>query len=202
MGEGTLIVGLGNPGPRYANNRHNFGFMVVDAFASQIGAPDWSEKFQGQFVRGRFRGQRIDLIKPMTYMNLSGHSVSAAAHFFRVPVENIIVVHDELDLPFGKLRIKKAGGTGGHRGIESVKQQLGNAGFIRLRMGIGRPLPSDAGNDTDITNYVLDNFSIKERTSLINVIDQGTEALQRVIQSGTTAAMNEFNKRGGETHEP
>ncbi len=202
MENGILVVGLGNPGPEYAGNRHNFGFMVLDALAWHIDAPSFQEKFKGLFARGRHGGRRVDLLKPMTFMNLSGRSVAKAAGFFQIAVENIIVIHDELDLPFGTLRLKKGGGTGGHKGIASIKENLGSADFTRVRMGIGRPIPEDPRHDIDITNYVLRNFESKDVPSLTNVIEYGVKAVERVVQNGIRVAMNEFNKRGGGSDEP
>ncbi|MCP4601837.1 MAG: aminoacyl-tRNA hydrolase [Proteobacteria bacterium] len=200
MKEGTLVVGLGNPGPQYANTRHNLGFMVIDALAAQIDAKNWIKTFSGLLCRAHINGQRLDLLKPMTFMNLSGQSVSRVAHFYRIGVANIILVHDDLDLPFKRLQIKKGGGTGGHKGIESVKQELGSAGFTRIRMGIGRPSRDDKDFESS-TKFVLSNFSVEEEKLLTNVIDRGVKAVECVARNGITIAMNEFNKRGGEPDE-
>lgn len=201
MAAELLAVGLGNPGPRYQGNRHNFGFMVVDALASKRGEPSWQHKFGGLHCRARVAGRHVNLLKPQTYMNLSGESVSRAAAFYKINPSEVIVIYDDLDLPFGNLRIRRGGGTGGHNGIESVIEELGKPGFVRVRMGIGRPLRNEDTHATDVTNYVLADFSTEERKSLTNVIDRGAKAVERVIRSGVTAAMNQFNKRGGEADE-
>ena len=201
MEESLLIVGLGNPGEQYSKNRHNFGFMVLDELKEQIRAPSWKKKFHGLFCRGRLDNQRLDLLKPMTFMNNSGRSVAETARFYQTGPDNIIVVHDELDFPFGTVRLKKGGGAGGHKGIVSVKKELGDAGFIRVRMGIGRPDNDDSEEIVDAADYVLTDFSFEEKKRLINVIDRGVDAVERVVRNGVIAAMNEFNKSGGERDE-
>ena len=190
-----LIVGLGNPGQRYADSRHNFGFMVLDGLASMSGILDWQEKFNGQFIRGNIGNRRLCLLKPMTFMNLSGQSVARAAGFYHFEMENIIVVHDELDLPFGTVRIKKGGGTAGHNGIASLKQELGDSGFTRVRMGIGREFSQAA------SKYVLDHFSTDEMQNLTDVIDKGVQAVESIVVQGVNEAMNVINIRGGKTNE-
>jgi PTH1 family peptidyl-tRNA hydrolase len=191
--DGLLVVGLGNPGPQYAKNRHNFGFLVLDEIASLGGCFGWQEKFSGQFARVQVNKTRLLLLKPMTYMNLSGRSVARAAQFHRINVEDIIVVHDDLDLPFDDIRIKKGGGTAGHKGIVSIAEELGDTGFVRIRMGIGRPVHGD------VTNYVLDNFSIQENATLVENVSRGAKVIDCIVSHGLTIAMNRFNKRGGKT---
>lgn len=145
-----LIVGLGNPGASYALNRHNIGFMAVDVLAD--GAA-WKSKHKGHIADMTLAGRRVLLLKPQTYMNLSGESVRACADFFKIPYDKIAVIYDELDLPPGTLRIKKAGGAGGHNGIKSMDQHLGTPDYWRLRCGIGHP-----GDKNAVSNYVLSNF--------------------------------------------
>ncbi len=193
MEDGVLVVGLGNPGPQYAKNRHNFGFLVLDEIASSAGSYGWQEKFSGKFARVNIDNTRLLLLKPMTYMNLSGRSVARAAHFHRINVENIIVVHDDLDLAFGDIRIKKGGGTAGHKGIASIAENLGDTGFLRVRMGIGRPVHGD------VINYVLENFSIEENSTLVENVIRGVKVVNCIVSCGITTAMNRFNKRGGKT---
>ena len=195
MEDTALVVGLGNPGPNYAKNRHNFGFLVLDELKSQTCASNWQKKFKGDFSQGRLQDRRIFLLKPMTFMNLSGQSTALAAQYYQISSENIIVIHDDLDLPFETVRVKYGGGTGGHKGIASIKQQLGTANFIRVRMGIGRPPHGNA------TNYVLDNFSSKETLTLMDVIAHGAEAVEYIVCRDVNTAMNKFNKRGGEGNE-
>ena len=190
-----LVVGLGNPGPTYANNRHNFGFLVLDALESSVNAQGWQSKFKGHFASGHLETKRLFLLKPMTFMNLSGNSVQDAAHFYQLEAEEIIVVHDELDLPFGTVRIKKGGGTAGHKGISSIAQALKSTDFIRVRMGIDRP-PSQ-----NLTNYVLDNFSTDEVRNLTDVIDNAVRTVESIAILGVQKAMNETNRRGGKTNE-
>ncbi|MBW2507411.1 MAG: aminoacyl-tRNA hydrolase, partial [Deltaproteobacteria bacterium] len=134
-----LIAGLGNPGPKYANNRHNVGFMVVDELRRRWGASAFRDKFKGEFTKVRVGSDEVVLLKPLTYMNLSGESVQAAMRFFKVPLEQVVCVHDELDLEFGVVRLKVGGGTAGHNGLRSMVQHCGGPGFVRCRVGIGRP---------------------------------------------------------------
>lgn len=151
-----LLVGLGNPGAKYANNRHNIGFMAVDEiFDRHEGpvAPAWREKFNGQFAEIRMDGEKILLLKPMTYMNNSGQSVAAAARFYKIPPERIVVFHDELDLPPKKVRVKQAGGAGGHNGLKSIDSHMGK-NYWRVRIGIGHP-----GDKDRVSGYVLSDFA-------------------------------------------
>jgi PTH1 family peptidyl-tRNA hydrolase len=191
--DGVLVVGLGNPGPQYAKNRHNYGFLVLDEIASLAGCFGWQQKFSGDYARVQFDNTRILLLKPMTYMNLSGRSVARAAHFHRINVSNIIVIHDDLDLPYDEIRIKKGGGTAGHKGLASIAQELGDTGFVRIRMGIGRPVHGD------VVNYVLDNFSIEENATLVENVSRGEKVVNCIVSRDLTTAMNRFNKRGGKT---
>jgi PTH1 family peptidyl-tRNA hydrolase len=184
-----LVVGLGNPGPRYASNRHNFGFMVVDELAGRSGPVSWREKFSGQLSRIRLGDVTYTLLKPMIYMNLSGRSVSRAAAFFGFDSKDIIVVHDELDLEPGTVRVKNGGGTAGHKGLASIKELLGDADFTRVRMGIGRPARGS------VTDYVLEDFSADERAGLGDILERGADAVQHIAALGVASAMNEFNRR-------
>ncbi len=192
---GALVVGLGNPGAEYARTRHNFGFFVIDELFGQAGGISWQEKFKGAFCRLRVDRLPVTLLKPMTYMNRSGSSVARAAQFFDYSPPQIIVVHDEVDLEFGTVRVKCGGGTAGHKGLISIKQQIGNAEFIRVRMGIGRPVHGD------VSDYVLSRFSTEQEIILMDIIGRGVNAVTHILTSGATAAMNEFNKRGGEANE-
>ncbi len=184
-----LVVGLGNPGPKYANNRHNFGFMVADELAGRVIVPSWREKFSGLLSKIQLGDRQFTLLKPLTYMNLSGRSVSRAVGFFGVDLSRIIVIHDELDLAFGTVRIKNGGGTAGHKGIASIKELLGDGGFIRVRMGIGRP------QHGSVSDYVLKDFTPDEAAGLEAVVKRGADAVQHIALEGVIPAMNEFNRR-------
>ena len=151
-----LIVGLGNPGPDYARNRHNIGFMAADAIVRRHRFSPWREKFSSEIADGEFASGRALVLKPMTYMNESGSSVAQAARFFKVPVENIVVLHDEIDLAPGKIRVKKGGGHAGHNGLRSIDDHLG-ADFVRVRIGVGRPADPE-----HVADYVLSDFSKAE----------------------------------------
>jgi PTH1 family peptidyl-tRNA hydrolase len=151
-----LIIGLGNPGKDYAKNRHNIGFMAVDEIANRYKFSAWSKKFRGLLAEGKIGEEKVFLLKPQTYMNLSGESAAECARFYKIPVENIIAIHDELDLPLAKLRVKRGGGNGGHNGLRSLDQYLGE-NYVRVRVGIGHPGDKDA-----VTQYVLENFKKEE----------------------------------------
>jgi PTH1 family peptidyl-tRNA hydrolase len=186
-----LVVGLGNPGPEHERNRHNVGFMAVEALRQSEGWPDFKPKFSGLWTRGELEGQSVAVLKPHTYMNLSGESVQPAAAFFRVPVSAIIVVHDELDLVWRDVRLKVGGGHAGHNGIRSIIQHVG-AAFARVRVGIGRPPPGFRGDGAD---WVLSNFDGIERAELPEVLKVAVSATRAVVTEGLAAAMNRFNTK-------
>lgn len=185
----VLIVGLGNPGPKYANNRHNVGFMVVDQLASDAGTTVSRAKFKGHYATATIGETPVALLKPMTFMNLSGQSVSPARTFFNVPVDRIFVVHDEIDLPFGTVRLKVGGGHAGHNGLRSIIAQLGGRDFVRLRVGVGRPAHGA------VANYVLSDFDREEREWLPDLIDRSAAALGLALAEGPRKAMNQVNTR-------
>lgn len=182
-----LVVGLGNPGPKYAANRHNIGFMLVDRLAARLSAGAFRDKFSGSFVR--ISSPDVVLLKPMTFMNLSGESVQQAMTFFKVELSDVIVVHDELDLAFAECRLKMNGGTAGHNGLKSMLQNCGGDGFARMRMGIGRP------RSGEVAGYVLSDFSSSERAELPDVLDHAALGVESVLSRGIQAAMNAFNTR-------
>lgn len=158
-----LIVGLGNPGDKYARNRHNIGFMAVDAMRDDDPSiPDFKSKFSGLYTEGRFGREKAGLLKPHTYMNESGRSVGAACKFFKIPPERVIVIHDELDLKPGEVKVKKGGGNAGHNGLKSIQAHLGTPDFWRVRVGIGHPRDFGGGRE-DVSNYVLSDFAKLER---------------------------------------
>ena len=187
-----LIVGLGNPEKKYAGNRHNVGFMTVDRLRDERGLPEWREKFSGVFSRGSALGDDVMLLKPMTFMNLSGDSVQPAAAFVKVDPAHVVVVHDELDLPFGDVRLKMGGGHAGHNGLRSIIQRLGSPEFLRVRVGIGRPPPGFRG---DVADYVLSDFDAAERAELPDVLARAISAVQAVVEKGPAAAQNVVNTR-------
>ena len=184
-----LVVGLGNPGPQYAGNRHNVGFMVMDLLAERWRAPLWKEKFQGLFTKTTVGGEDVVLLKPMTYMNLSGESVQKALRFFKTPLEEVVVVHDELDHAFGEVRIKIGGGTAGHNGLKSMVQHGGGKDFVRVRFGIGRP----RGGPVD--KYVLSDFPTDERAELPLLVERTADMTEAIVRGGTAKAMREFHRR-------
>lgn len=188
-----LVVGLGNPGPRYAWTRHNAGFLVIDAFAGGGGrVASFRPQFEGLYAETDLSGTRVGLLKPETFMNASGRSVRAAAAFFRVDPEALLVVHDELDLPFGELRLKSGGGDGGHRGIRSISAELGTPDYGRLRVGIGRP-PLDFQGD--IADFVLQAVAPEERVELASVLERASEVVESVVRDGLAQTMNRTNQR-------
>lgn len=152
-----LLVGLGNPGDKYEYNRHNIGFLAVDAIADTYGFPAYKKKFQGLMAEGHIEGEKVILLKPQTYMNNSGQSVGEAAKFYKIPLDRIAVFHDELDLGAGKIRTKKGGGNAGHNGLRSMDSHLNSNDYWRIRLGIGHP-----GDKAMVHNHVLSNFSKDE----------------------------------------
>ncbi|HEY6723065.1 MAG TPA: aminoacyl-tRNA hydrolase [Polyangiaceae bacterium] len=186
----TLVVGLGNPGPEYAGTRHNAGFLVVEHFAGP--GASWSRAHRGLLTTIEAGAERVRLLKPETFMNRSGESVADASAFFKLPAEAVVVVHDELDLPFGQLRLKQGGGHAGHNGLKSVASALGSSDFCRLRVGIGRPGPEFSGA---LPDFVLSGFAAEELRLLPDVLDEGSQALGLVIRLGLAAAMNQVNRR-------
>ena len=153
-----LLVGLGNPDDKYKDNRHNVGFMVMDQIASDNILPAFKSKFSGEITEGRIANQKVMLLKPLTYMNDSGVSVRKAADFYKIPPENIIVFHDELDIEPSRVKVKQGGGTGGHNGLKSIDAHLGDKNYWRVRMGIGHP-----GDKNRVSGYVLNDFSKEEQ---------------------------------------
>ena len=162
-----LIVGLGNPGSQYKNNRHNVGFMAVHAFVRRhFSAFSFSEKFKAHYGAGIVAGQKVHFLLPQTYMNNSGEAVQAAMAFFKIPVEDVLILHDELDIPLGEVRLKKGGGHAGHNGLRSIIQHIGTPNFNRVRCGIGHP-----GNKNLVTGHVLGNFTAEEMAEVTTMCD-------------------------------
>lgn len=186
-----LVVGLGNPGPRYHATRHNVGWAVIDRLAARAGDPAFGSKFRGQFAKAELSGKPLGLLKPETYMNESGKSVQPAVQFFKLQPSAVLLVHDELDLGFGDVRLKHGGGDAGNRGVRSVTESIG-PDTLRLRLGIGKPPPEFRGDTAD---FVLQGFAPAERTELDGVLDRAADAVVLVATQGISAAMNATNQR-------
>jgi PTH1 family peptidyl-tRNA hydrolase len=183
-----LLVGLGNPGARYARTRHNIGFMAVDAWCDKAtSSPSWSEKWKAQVATIGTGSARVVALKPQTFMNRSGQSVVPAAQFLRVPPAQILVVHDEVDFQLGRLAVKKGGGHGGHNGLRDILQLLGSGDFLRIRLGIGRPVHGE------VADHVLSDFLPDERTVVDDLLERAVGAITCVTREGVVTAMNKFN---------
>ena len=188
--ERVLIVGLGNPGPKYTNTRHNIGFLVIDRLAEQLGVQLSQQKFNGHYGQGSLpTGTPITLLKPQTFMNLSGKSVAPCAQFFKIPPERMIIVHDELEFPFGIIRIKVGGGHAGHNGLKSIHASMGTNAFLRLRVGIGRPQRGS------VSDYVLSSFSGDDSPWLDDVCRLAVDDITEIITQGPRKAMNLIHAR-------
>ncbi|TAM91486.1 MAG: aminoacyl-tRNA hydrolase [Jatrophihabitans sp.] len=186
--ERHLVVGLGNPGPRYAGTRHNAGFLVLDLLAGRLGGRFKAHRGTAQVLEGRLAGVPVVLAKPTSFMNTSGGPIVSVSRFYKIPVERLTVVHDDLDLPYGALRLKRGGGDGGHNGLRSASAALGSKEYARVRFGIGRP-----PGQMDAADYVLREFTAAERTDLAYLVDRAADAVEAVLCSGLEAAQNEFN---------
>ena len=190
-----LIVGLGNPGLGFTHNRHNIGFMCLSHFARTHGIKFDKKQGLARTGRGTVAGDDVILARPQTYMNESGLSVSRLLARFDILLDNLLVIHDDLDLPPGKIRIRHGGGSGGHKGIESIFNEIDSQEFLRLRIGIGRPIPAEATatDDADIISHVLGNFTDTESQIIARVIPQVTDIILYLLTKGITAAMNKYN---------
>jgi len=187
-GERWLVAGLGNPGPQYAGNRHNAGFMVADLLAGRIGSGFRRDRSRTQAASGRLAGVPVILAKPMSFMNLTGEPLAAMARFYKIPPSRLVVVHDELDLPFATIRLKLGGGDGGHNGLRSLSRSLGTRDYYRVRVGIGRP-----PGRQDPADYVLRDFSAAERKELPLALERAADAVEALLRAGLAAAQNEFH---------
>lgn len=183
-----LVVGLGNPGPHYAGNRHNAGFMVLDVLAGRTGGRFKAHRARAEVVEGRLAGVRAVLAKPRSYMNESGGPVAGLRDFYKIPVEHIVVVHDELDIPYGTLRLKRGGGDNGHNGLRSITRSLGSREYLRVRFGIGRP-----PGRQDAADFVLKDFSSTERKELALNVERAADAVETLLAKGLEPAQNLFN---------
>ncbi len=195
-----LLVGLGNPGPRYAGNRHNVGFMVTDAWVARHADPGagWRSKWQARTMAVRGPAGRCVVVQPQTYMNRSGSAVAQAAAFYRVPLERIVVVHDELDFPFGRVAIKRGGGHGGHNGLRDLIRCLPGPGFVRVRVGISRPVRGE------VTDWVLSDFQGEDAAFLPDTIERAADAVEAILarsisspRAGPSASPTHSSRRPG-----
>ncbi|SEG47063.1 peptidyl-tRNA hydrolase [Thermomonospora echinospora] len=187
-----LVIGLGNPGPGYAGNRHNAGFMVLDVLAGRAASRFRAHKSRADVVEGRLAGRRVVLAKPRSFMNESGGPVAGLRDFFKVPAERVVVVHDELDIPYGAVRLKQGGGAGGHNGLRSISRSLGTPDYLRVRFGVGRP-----PGRMDPAAFVLRDFSATERKELDLHVEVAADAVEMVLAEGLQAAQNAYHARTG-----
>ncbi len=186
-----LVVGLGNPGPTYAANRHNVGAMVLDVLGGRVGGAFRTHKARAAAVEGRLGGHRVVLAKPSSYMNESGGPVAGLAQFYQADVENVVAVHDELDIPYGELRLKRGGGEGGHNGLRSITRSLGSKEYVRVRVGIGRP-----PGRMDAADYVLRDFGGAERKDLGVLLEQAADAVELIVAKGLLEAQQQVHSPG------
>ncbi len=181
-----LIVGLGNPGQEYENTRHNIGFMAVDNFVRRHSLSGWKSKYKGQYATGTIGGHKILALKPQTFMNKSGISVSEVATFYKIPSENIIVLYDELDLPHAKIRVKTGGGNGGHNGLRSLDSHI-NKNYVRIRIGIDHP-----GDKSRVTGHVLGKFTNKEMDIMYPILDEISRQIEYLFDKNAGEFMNKI----------
>src|SRR4051812_45575577 len=182
-----VVVGLGNPGPKYAGTRHNVGFEVIDYLAAAPGVPAFRERFEAFVTEMKEGGETVLLVKPLTFMNLSGRAVRAVLDFYKLPVEHLLVVCDDFNLPLGKLRVRAKGSHGGQKGLGSIQDHLGTDAYARLRIGVGQPAPRDA------VDFVLSKFGPVERKAAEDAVAVAAQAVLTWVRNGTEACMNRFN---------
>ena len=181
-----LVVGLGNPGRDYENTRHNAGFAALDSLAGKWGISVSKTKFQGLWGQGEVDGHKVVLLKPLTYMNLSGDSIAPLAGFFKIPADHVIVISDDISLPLGKLRVRGSGSAGGHNGLKNIIAHLGTDAFPRVKVGVGAP-------EHDIVDWVIGPFTASERKVIDGVLDRALGAAECIITDGVSAAQNRYN---------
>ena len=184
-----LIVGLGNPGQKYEHTRHNMGFLTVDLLAEQLNVKLNKVKFKSAYNIVRFGGQKCLVMKPQTYMNLSGEAVHEAAQFYKIPADHVLVIYDDVSLPVGKLRVRPTGSAGGHNGIKNIIAHLGTDVFPRVKVGVGAP----SHPDYDMVDWVIGSFSAQERKIVDEALDRALDAAECIISRGVTEAQNRFN---------
>lgn len=182
-----IIAGLGNPEEKYNGTRHNIGFEVVDLLAEKLNV-SWQEKFDGLLGEVRYNNEKLFLLKPLTYMNLSGRSVSALADFYKINIEDIFIIHDEMNIPYNTLKLRRNGSAGGHNGLKSIIESTGSMEFPRLKMGIGRD------NSKDVVSYVLGKYNPEQLKVYDDFLQRGVNACMEVLNKGLNKAMTEFNK--------
>ncbi|HEY3787259.1 MAG TPA: aminoacyl-tRNA hydrolase [Urbifossiella sp.] len=185
-----VIVGLGNPGPKYAGTRHNVGFDVVDYLAKGPGYAPFRERFEAMVAEGKESDETVLLLKPLTFMNLSGRAVRGVVDFYKLPIDQVLIVCDDFNLPLGKLRVRAKGSHGGQNGLRNIQDQLGTDAYSRLRIGVGQPGPGDA------IDHVLSRFKLGEKAAVDEAIAQAAQAAIVWVKSGTEACMNKFNGPG------
>ncbi len=186
-----LVAGLGNPGSKYALHRHNVGFMALDAFCAGVGFPKWKDEKQALVTRLKIGDHDVLFVKPQTYMNKSGDSVRALMDFYKIGIENLIVLHDEIDIGFGAIKIQKNRGPGGHNGLKSINEVLGSQDYVRIKLGVGRP-PHPA---MDVAAFVLQNFSNEEQTHLHDFLEVGGDAVETLIIEGYDKAATKHTRK-------
>jgi peptidyl-tRNA hydrolase, PTH1 family len=187
-----MIVGLGNPGPEYKDTRHNIGFMVVEFLVNELGIRLDNRRFQSKSARTRLEGKDVIFLCPATFMNLSGRAVRQCADYYKIDIEDVLVIHDDLDLPMGRIKIARQGGAGGHKGVQSIIDHLGGANFPRIRIGIGRP----RYNETTEA-FVLSSFYKDQRGDIEEMIRIGADACRLAVTEGVESAMNRINRQAG-----
>ena len=182
-----LIAGLGNPGDKYKNTRHNIGFDVIDILAERLNI-SWSDKYDGDFAEIKYNNEKLFLLKPYTFMNLSGKSVAAAANFYKIAYQDILIIHDEMNIPYNTLKLRHNGSAGGHNGLKSIIECLGSQDFPRLKMGIGRD------NSKDTISYVLGKYKPEETALYSDFLNKGADAVITVLNNGLQKAMSVYNR--------
>jgi PTH1 family peptidyl-tRNA hydrolase len=187
-GDQALIVGLGNPGPSYAGNRHNVGFMVLGELARRVGERFTSHKAGADVTEARLAGLRVILARPRSFMNVSGPAVAGTARYFKIPPTDVVVVHDDLDLDYGVIKLKRGGGEGGHNGLRSISACLGSKDYLRVRFGIGRP-----PGRMDPADFVLRDFSADQRRELDLLVDRCADAVEQLLAHGLAATQNQLH---------
>jgi peptidyl-tRNA hydrolase, PTH1 family len=187
-GDLALIVGLGNPGASYAGNRHNVGFMVLDELARRVGGRFTSHKAGADLLEARLAGRRVIMARPRSFMNVSGPAVAGTARYFKIPATDVVVIHDDLDLDYGVIKLKRGGGEGGHNGLRSISACLGSKDYLRIRFGIGRP-----PGRMDPADFVLRDFSPMQRRELDLLVDRCADAVEQLLIQGLAATQNQLH---------
>ena len=185
-----LIVGLGNPGAKYAFTRHNIGFMAVDYLLKSLEAPEPKPDFKGLLAKFRWEGQEVIVLKPQTYMNLSGDSVRPVMDFYKVSPDHLIVLHDEIDIPFNSIRLQKNRGHGGHNGVRDIHAKLSSSDYIRLKLGVGR----SANPNLPVHEHVLQRFGDEEMAALPEFLNRSVDAIDAILRDGLSKASTQFNR--------